>query len=344
MYNPIADWLVFLVSAAFVVAAGILVGRISGELGERLGLGRAWAGAVLLSFATTLPELVTTLTVSLRGAYGLALGGIIGSVIFNLFILVLVDVVDPDPLYNRLSKNHLATGLLGAALLGIVMTGLALGQSQGHGLVSLGKRLLAVTPLAIIVLYGVGQYVLFRMARQTFETGMSVPTVFSKISFKKLSAIYVVTVGVIIVSARGLGLSVERLADHYGLAATFAGATMLGIVTSLPEITNAIACSRHREYDLAVGNILGANALVLVVLAVADVLVMNRIFTASIFSDAMSALIMAGLAVVMQAVALGALAVESKEGFWRVSVASIMLATLYGTSLFVSYKFSGQPN
>jgi hypothetical protein len=45
-------WAHFAVSAVFVVAAGLVIGRISGELGERWGLGRAWAGAVLLSFVS----------------------------------------------------------------------------------------------------------------------------------------------------------------------------------------------------------------------------------------------------------------------------------------------------
>ena len=56
------EWLPFGASACGVIGAGILIGQISGEIGERLRLGRAWAGAVLLSLATTLPELVATVT------------------------------------------------------------------------------------------------------------------------------------------------------------------------------------------------------------------------------------------------------------------------------------------
>lgn len=144
---------------------------------------------------------------------------------------------------------------------------------------------------------------------------------------------------VIVISARALGLSVDRLTDHYNLAATFAGATMLGIVTSLPEITNALACSRQREYDLAVGNVLGANAFVLVVLAMASLLVGNRIFTSASSKDIMSTLVMAGLAVLMQAIVLGALAVESKHRVRRISIASLILAVLYATNLYVAYQF-----
>lgn len=326
----------------FVVGAGTAIGRIGGELGERLGLGRAWAGAVLVSFATTLPELVTTVTVALRGAYGLALGGIVGSVTFNLFILVWVDLADPDPLYNRLSKIHLATGLLGASLLAIVMSALSLGLAREHKLIQLAAPFLLMAPVAMIGLYGVGQYVLFRMSRQSFEREKNGATAFSVLSTWKLLAVYGATAAVIVVAARSLGIVVDRLSDHYGLAPTFAGATLLGIVTSLPEITNAIACSRAREYDLAVGNILGANAFALVVLAVAGLLVGNRIFMSAPLADSLSALVMAGLGILMQGVALGALAVESGHHFRRVSVASALLASIYAASLFVSYRFSSR--
>lgn len=334
------DWIIFGISSLFVVGAGMTIGRISGELGERLGLGRAWAGAVLLSFATTLPELVTTVTVTLEGAYGLALGGILGSVIFNLFILVMVDAAVPEPLYGgKLSKNHLATGLLGTALLGILMAGLSLGAAQGSGLMAPNRGVMLSVPVGLIALYGVGQFILFRMARQSFDKEMVLPTAFSKFPMWGVAAAYAVAAAVIVVAAKALASSVHRLSDHYGLAATFAGATMLGIVTSLPEITNALACARQREYDLAVGNVLGANAFVLVVLAAASLLDHNRIFTEARAVDAMSSLVMAGLAVIMQVIALGALAVESRHHVKRLSTASLILASLYAFALYVSYQF-----
>ncbi|MDQ7772809.1 MAG: hypothetical protein RDU13_04720 [Elusimicrobiales bacterium] len=334
------DWLIFTTSALFVVGAGIMIGRASGELGERLGLGRAWAGAVLLSFATTLPELVTTVTVALKGAYGLALGGILGSVIFNLFILVLVDALNPDPLYaGKLSRTHLATGLLGTGLLGVMMAGLALGMAQGGGHVQGSGALALVAPAAIIALYAFGQFVLFRMAKQSFDRKMTLPGAFSGYSLKGVAAAYAVTAAVIVVAASSLANSVHRLSGHYGLSATFAGAVMLGIVTSLPEITNAVACARQREYDLAVGNVLGANAFVLVVLAAASLPAGNGIFSGVSPADGISALVMAGLAVIMQVTALGALAVESAHQFKRLSFASMILAALYAANLYVSWQF-----
>jgi cation:H+ antiporter len=337
---PTNDWIIFAAAALFVIGAGIAIGRISGELGERLGLGRAWAGAVLLSFATTLPEMVTTATVTMEGAYGLALGGILGSIVFNLFILVLVDIADPEPLYGgKLSKSHLATGLLGTALLGILMAGLALGIAQGTAIIARSRLIMLAAPAGIIALYFVGQFILFRMARQAHAGEMVLPTVFSRLPMWGVITAYAATAAVIVIAASALGSAVHRLSDQYGLAATFAGATMLGIITSLPEITNALACARQREYDLAVGNVLGANAFVLVVLAAASLLAGNRIFTGVDTADAMSALVMAGLAVIMQVIALGALAVESRHHMKRLSAASLILACLYAAALYISYQF-----
>lgn len=333
-------WLIFSVSIIFVIGAGIAIGRISGELGERLRLGRAWAGAVLLSFATTLPELVTTVTLAFKGAYGLALGGILGSIIFNLFILVVVDAINPDPLYSRkLSRDHLATGLLGTGLLGITIAGLALGMAQAGGYVSLSPHFLLLAPAGIIVLYAAGQLAVFRAAKQSFERSTAPPGAFARYSTAAVVAAYAVTAGVIVVSAHALANSVHILSGHYGLAATFAGATMLGIVTSLPEITNAVACARQREYDLAVGNVLGANAFVLVVLAAASLAAGNGMFSGVAAVDGISALVMAGLAVIMQTATLGALAGASARKFSRLSAVSLLLAALYAAALFISWQF-----
>lgn len=336
-------WLSFLIAASFVIVAGTMIGRVSGELGERLGLGRAWSGAVLLSLATTMPELVTTLTVTLRGQPGMAFGGIIGSAAFNLFILVVVDLIDPDPIYNCISIQNVTTGLLGCALMGVVVTGLSLGVAGIGERTGWGISHVGIASIAIFLLYGFGQYVLFQQSRQTGEdrARMKMDTWLNRVSLRNLVLVYLGLITVIVIAANRLGIYAEGIATSYHLGATFAGATLLGIVTSLPEITNAVACARQKEFDLAMGNVLGANAFVLVVLAVADVVyTKGRLFYAISHPQAISALAMAGVAIIMQSIVLGALASRSAHRFWRFGVTSIFLAVLYGGGLFIAYRFS----
>jgi cation:H+ antiporter len=338
----IALWSPFLVSGGVVVIAGLLIGRVSGELGERLKLGRVWAGTVLISLATTTPELVTTATVAFHGQAGMAIGGVLGSVVFNLLILVLMDLADPDPIYHRLSFNHLSTGLLGCVLLGVVIVAIALGL-DGVRAAAPGFPRLGLASVALLGFFGLGQFVLFQMATKSAngETPIHTRNLFDRFSLKWILFAYVLLIVIIFISARGLALSVEQLAGEYRLGATFAGAVLLGVVTSLPELTNAIACARQKEIDLATGNLLGANVMVLTVLAVADFFSPSPLFASLSTTEALSSLIMAGIAIVMQGVALGALAIHSDHRVWRIGVASLILAGLYGLSLTISYRFGG---
>lgn len=335
-------WTPFLLSGGVVVLAGLLIGRVSGELGERLKLGRVWAGTVLISLATTTPELVTTLTLAFRGQFGMAVGGVLGSVTFNLFILVLMDLLDPEPIYHRLSLSHLSSGLLGCVLLGMVIVALALGLDGVRDSV---PALPGVGGLSVILIgvFALGHFVLYQLASKTSggEAPLRTQNLFDRFSNRGVLLAYVLLLGVIFVSAQRLGISAERLAAHYHWGATFAGAMLLGVVTSLPEITNALACARQKEYDLTTGNLLGANTLVVAILALADFLSPKPLFASLSPKEALSGIVMAGLAIVMQGVALGALAVHSAHRFWRFGVASILLTGFYALSLLISYRFAG---
>jgi cation:H+ antiporter len=334
-------WLIFLGWASAVVVAGTVIGPVTAALGERLRLGQAWAGTVLLSLATTLPEIVTTISVAGRGEVGIALGNIVGSCIFNLFILVLVDLLSSRPVYDRLSADHIATGLLGCALLGLLIIGVGLGHVGMFG--PAGPRVgpVGLTALAILLLYGVGQYVVYRVAQQSFEEPEHPrPGFWDYRSVPVLALAFALVAVVIIVSAYQLGVTVETIADRYALGATFAGATLLGIVTSLPELTNGIASTRRGHLDLVLGNVLGANAFLLFVLAVADVFFLNGALLYAVGqTEALSPIIMAATAIVMQTIVLGALAVRSTHRVWRASMVSVVLVALYVFSLVVAYRF-----
>lgn len=339
-------WARFALAGVFVVIAGSLIGRLSGELGERFGLGRAWSGAVLLSFATTLPELVTTFTAIQRNAFGLALGGVTGTIAFNLFILVLVDLIEPEgkPIYPRVSQQHMATGLLGCLLLGVLIFGLALGQAFPVGSSGAGLGLARAAPLLLLLFYFLGQRVLYALARGTppEETPLRLRTAFDRWPTVGLMGVYVVVAGVILAAGRSLVGSAETLADRHGWGETFAGALLLGVVTSLPEISNAVACARQKEFDLSVGNVLGANALVLAVLALAALFYPGRALLAAVSGrDALAAMALAGIALAMQGTLLGALVIHSGHRVWRVGVASILLAGLYFLSLVATHQCGG---
>ncbi len=71
--------------------------RYGDVLGEKTGLGRSWIGVVLLAATTSLPELFTGFgATALAPLPDIALGDVLGSCMFNLLILSMMDAVQPS--------------------------------------------------------------------------------------------------------------------------------------------------------------------------------------------------------------------------------------------------------
>jgi cation:H+ antiporter len=82
-----------LVSAAVVWIAGTRLSYFADAIAVIAGMGRAFAGFLLLGGVTSLPELATTATAALSGNAALALNNVLGSVATNVLLLAIADAV-----------------------------------------------------------------------------------------------------------------------------------------------------------------------------------------------------------------------------------------------------------
>lgn len=78
------------------------------------------------------------------------------------------------------------------------------------------------------------------------------------------------------VSGIKLTRAIDAITTHFGLGEAFGGMVFLAIVTNLPEIAITAVAAYHREYDIAISNILGGIAIQTVVLALIDVFGVGR--------------------------------------------------------------------
>ena len=82
----------FVICAVVLIGASIAMTYLTDMVADRLGLGKTFAGALFLGVATSLPELISSVTLCYRGNYNAAAGNIIGSNVFNFAILFVADV------------------------------------------------------------------------------------------------------------------------------------------------------------------------------------------------------------------------------------------------------------
>ena len=151
--------LVFVVSAAFVVAAGMGLARYGDDLAESTGWGKLWVGTLLVGIATSLPEVVVNISaVWLENSPGLALGNVLGADMMNVFVLGCVGLA--FGVGNLFGGQGRDTELLMLVGMGLVALALVFGIAGDVklGPTSLGTLLIFAGYLAgMRVVYTAGQ-------------------------------------------------------------------------------------------------------------------------------------------------------------------------------------------
>lgn len=84
----------FFILGSVVVLSSYFITLVTNDLAIHLNLESSFAGAIFLGVATSLPELTATITLFRLKNYHAALGGIIGSNVFNLTIISVVDIIN----------------------------------------------------------------------------------------------------------------------------------------------------------------------------------------------------------------------------------------------------------
>jgi cation:H+ antiporter len=115
----------YAVNAVAIIGAAIWLPYIGIGLAEATGLGRSFVGAVLIAEATSLPELVVSIAAVRIGAADMAIANLLGSNMFNIFILAIDDAAyTTGPLFSVVSSNHVITGFIAVMMTGIVVVSL----------------------------------------------------------------------------------------------------------------------------------------------------------------------------------------------------------------------------
>ncbi len=253
-------WLKFIICLAIILFAGTKLARYGDAIAEKTGLGGMWVGLVFLAFITSIPELATGVSsVALVGLPDLALGTFLGSCLFNLTILAVLDILyRPTPILSRASSRHIAL-----AGLGILLIALAAGSILAGGKLSgLTLGWVGIPTIIILMVFLVGVWGVSRFERRhSVKQPETASPQYEEISLRRVYLLF--TMAAIAVIGAGIWLSMVggEIAETTGWGTSFVGSLFLAIGTSLPELVVTIAAIRLGAIDMAVADILGANML-----------------------------------------------------------------------------------
>lgn len=330
----------FIASAAAIWYAGIKLSDTTDVLAERLHLGSALGGLVLLAIATNLPEIAITASAALSGELDVAVGNILGGIALQTVVLVILDAAGVRP---RAPLTRMAAGLqlvLEGALVVVVLAVVVMGTQLSPGLHAGG---LAPASLAIALLWVIGLVLLNRAGRGLpWREGGDAPDAqpeprgHSRGKKEKAATKKGVSTGraALIFGAAALatlvaGVVIERSGEEFfarqGLSGILFGATVLAAATSLPEVSTGLTSTRLGDYQLAMSDIFGGNAFLPVLFLLAALLSGEPVLPAAHDTD----IYLTALGIILTVVYMAGLIFRPRRQYGRMGVDSVAVLVIY---------------
>lgn len=332
-------WLKFLIFSFIIVLCGTNLSKYGDVLAEKTGLGRAWMGLVLMATVTSLPELITGISsVTIADTPNIALGDIMGSCVFNIFIIAILDALNGQkPIFSKAEHGHILSAGFGIILISTASVSILASQYM-PAVWHIGLY----TPVIILV-YAIGIRSVFLFEKKTIskfmeETSQTVQ--YSHITTKEAAVKYALNAVIVIGAAAYLPFIGDRLAEATGLGRSFIGAIFIAMTTSLPELAVSISALKIGAVDMAIANLFGSNMFNIFILAIDDIFYTKGAILSDISINHSAAGFMA---VIMTGIAIVGIAYRLKKKiFLRFGWDTTAILAAFIVNIILLYLMRGQ--
>ena len=236
---------VFIIGLFLTIKGGDWFVDSASWFAEATGIPKFVVGATVVSFATTLPELLVSVRAASEGSAQLAIGNAIGSVTANTTLIMGVSLIAMAGIIDRKSFS-LKGGLFLAAIVGLTVLSLSLSLPVWSAFVL----------WAIFIVFMVSNVL---EGKKTSTDELSVE--FDKKAVPAKVLFFLLGTASIVFGAEFLVSSAKTIATGIGISETIIGFTVIALGTSLPELVTTLTAIRKKESSLSVGNVVGANVI-----------------------------------------------------------------------------------
>jgi cation:H+ antiporter len=244
--------------------------RSAEHLSAYYGLPAVVQGSVVVAVGSSFPELASVVVTALGGAFGMGVGAIVGSAIFNVLVIpALSGITTGEPLdVNRTVVYKEAQFYMLAVSALVITFALAIIYFPVDGGTPLDGNVTRPLALIPLLLYGLYLFIQWQDVgdHESDDTGGDV-TVLRE--WGRLA----VGLLVVLVAVESLVGAVEGLNATFGIPEFLAGVTIIAAATSLPDALVSVRAARGGKSVTSLGNVLGSNTFDLLVAIPVGVLV-----------------------------------------------------------------------
>lgn len=227
-----ADWLV---SGASVLA-------------KRYNISDLAIGLTIVSFGTSAPELVVSIFASLQNHQDIVFGNVIGSNIFNLFVILgITGLIAPLVVQASTVRKEIPISFFATMVLYLFSNAFFTANTP---------VLTRIEGFALLIMFSM---FLFYVYKQLKTETTKPETAQKKFSTFKIFGLVTLGLASLIIGGRSVVSNAVALATAMGMSEKIIGLTIVAAGTSLPELATSVVAVLKKNSDIAVGNIIGSN-------------------------------------------------------------------------------------
>ncbi|WP_419743046.1 calcium/sodium antiporter [Paraclostridium dentum] len=238
----------------------------SSSIARSLKIPSLLIGLTIVAFGTSAPEAAVSITASIEGQNGIALGNIIGSNIFNLLCVVGMSAfIKPLSVKKSILLKEFPFLILSSVSLLILCNDFVF-QNSKNSILSLSDGLVFLMFFGIFIYYLVEVSINSRNKNRSLITNTNIelssndsPCTQSNISLSKSIVLSIIGILGIIIGGKLVVDCSSTIALSFGVSQKMIGLTIVSIGTSLPEFITSVVAASKGESDIALGNVIGSN-------------------------------------------------------------------------------------
>ena len=255
------EYLYLLAGLVLILAGANYLTDGSVALAERFRVPGFLIGLTIVAVGTSTPELVVSFLSALEGEGDMAVGNVVGSNLFNVFIILGVcALIRPLPLTRQNIRRDLPVGVAASLVLCAVLADEVLDPTHP-------ARIGRIEGLAMLLLYVLSVWTAARAARRE-QPAEDTPAA-RPIAGWLMTLMIVGGLAALVFGGEMFLRSATSIARSLGVSESVIAITLVAGGTSLPELASSLVSLFKGKAEMALGNVIGSNiANILLILGV----------------------------------------------------------------------------
>lgn len=241
--------LCLLVGFMFLIAGSYIFIYASSDIAKKFRMSMQMIHLIIVSFATSLPELLVSIKAGLLGLDNMIVYNVIGSNIINiLLVLAIACLIKNLKITSNTIKKELPLTIL-VTILFILVCLDDLFIKNSNNIITISDALI------LILFFFIYLYYMKTVIKESHDI-----KIINKSKNSMVSNIFLAIIGLsMIIMGSIFTVDVASKMIHSGISERVLSLLIIALATSVPELINCTMAIKNKQDDLIIGNILGSN-------------------------------------------------------------------------------------